>query len=72
MRVQQQKQDAMPAITAAQQTRIKPTPSHDIVVHPQPETVLGEESSEGGWTSPMTGVGCLFLTKIALGIRALQ
>ena len=72
MRVQQQKQDAMPAMTAAQQTRMNPTPSHDIVVHPQPETVLGEESREGGWTSPMTGVGCLFLTKIALGIRALQ
>ena len=62
----------MPAMTATQQTKINPTPSHDIVVHPQPETVLGEESKEGGWTSPMTGVGCLFLTKIALGIRALQ
>ena len=62
----------MPDSVATQQTRMNPTPSQDIVVHPQPETVLGEESSEGGWTSPMTGVGCLFLTKIALGIRALQ
>ena len=63
---QQHAQAPMPPSAATQQTRMKPTPSQSIVDHPQPATVLGEESNEGGWTSLMIGGGWLFLTKLEL------
>ena len=68
---QQQKQAPMPTSAAAQQTRMKPTPSQSIVDHPQSATVLGEESNEGGWTSLMIEGGWLFLTELELIVKVL-
>ena len=43
----------MPPSAATQHTKMKATPSQSIVDHPQSLTVLGDESSMGGWISLM-------------------